>query len=135
MLGPLANAGRDSRQAVRLAAISPAARVTRLSATILKQEPASLGVAFDGTSPGEDRCPVCDLRLDMGALRTTTLQFSRGREDWARCRACHSFFRGRIADFEQEAGHTNTRVWGNIETGLAWRGQVAAVRRDSACAS
>ena len=73
----------------------------------------------DAASRRQDRCPVCDVGLDVGALPAIVLRLARGRQVWAKCPNCRSFFAAVSYDAEQEVGHTRTRAWGKVETGVS----------------
>jgi SAM-dependent methyltransferase len=47
------------------------------------------------------------------------LRHSRGRQVWARCPECRSFFAAESYDVQKEVGHTRTRAWGKVETGVS----------------
>jgi SAM-dependent methyltransferase len=67
---------------------------------------------------GLDHCPVCELGLNTGSQATMLLSTPRGEQTWTRCSGCRSFFAVERYDPEQEAGHTRTRPWGMVESGI-----------------
>lgn len=64
-------------------------------------------------------CPVCGIGLDIESLATIVLSTPRGNRTWTRCPECKSFFDLERYDPEQEVGHTRTRPWGILESGVA----------------
>lgn len=70
-------------------------------------------------SLSQERCPVCDTDLDGGSLHRIPLNALRGKQIWARCPECRSFFAIEQYDAEQEIVHTRTRPWGVLECASA----------------
>ncbi len=64
-------------------------------------------------------CPVCDFNLDDVSLDVTVLKTLRGRQPWAKCPRCRSFFFTEAYDLEREVEHTRTRPWGMAKEGIA----------------
>ena len=72
-------------------------------------------------------CPVCDFAMDTSTLSTTILQTPRGKQPWAKCPECRSFFAAEGYDPDREVEHTRTRPWGIVESGIAWTRDKAAM--------
>jgi SAM-dependent methyltransferase len=68
---------------------------------------------------GHDRCPVCEVELKTGSLAAMVLSTLRGRQSWASCAECRSFFVTERYDPEKEVEHTRTQPWGRVESGKA----------------
>lgn len=64
-------------------------------------------------------CPVCESELDSSKLKTMMLNTPRGKQPWAQCSACRSFFAVEQYDPKREVEHTRTRPWGMVENGVA----------------
>ena len=77
---------------------------------------AVLDAASASSSP--DRCPVCDVGLDVRGLPSIVLRVW-GPQAWAKCPRCHSFFATASYDAERAVGHNRTRPWGMIETAVS----------------
>ena len=79
----------------------------------------TMKAALDISPVSHDRCPVCEIELDIKSLATLVLKTPRGNQAWARCPGCGSFFAAERYDPEQEVQHTRTRPWGKVESGSA----------------
>ena len=66
-----------------------------------------------------DRCPVCETKVNVGALTKMILKTSRGDQTWAICPGCQSFFAVERYDRAREVEHTRTQPWGRDESGHA----------------
>jgi SAM-dependent methyltransferase len=75
--------------------------------------------ALNMSPMSEDRCPVCETKLDAESPTTMVLSTPRGNQLWQRCPECQSFFAAERDDLEQEVQHTRTRPWGMVESGTA----------------
>ena len=64
-------------------------------------------------------CPVCEIELNTGTLATMLLSTPRGKQLWAKCPDCRSFFALEQYNSEEEVEHTRTRPWGIVESGIA----------------
>lgn len=67
----------------------------------------------------QDRCRVCEIKLDPGSPALMVLRTSRGNQAWGRCPECQSFFAAERYDLELEVQHTRTQPWGMVESGKA----------------
>jgi len=67
----------------------------------------------------EDRCPVCEIKLDAGSSALMVLSTSRGNQSWGKCPECKSFFVAEQYDLDLEVQHTRTQPWGMVESGSA----------------
>ena len=72
-------------------------------------------------------CPVCDIKMDAPSLSVTILSTPRGKQPWARCPGCRSFFAVQGYDAEKEVEHTRTQPWGMVGSGIAWTRDKAAM--------
>ena len=63
-------------------------------------------------------CPVCDIKLDMRLVSAIVLDTPRGKQSWAKCPGCRSFFAAEGYNADGEIEHTRTRPWGMQASGI-----------------
>jgi SAM-dependent methyltransferase len=82
-----------------------------------RQSARPTAITWNAVSSTQERCPVCDVPLDIEALPAVVVRLPRSR--WVKCPACHSFFAAETYDAEREARDGRTKTWGGIESGIA----------------
>ena len=65
------------------------------------------------------QCPVCGTGFLARPSSEMVLSTPRGKQTWAKCPECRSFFSAEHYDQAREVAHTRTRPWGMVESGIA----------------